>query len=248
MTLNTTKVPIIALAALTLCLGQANAGQIYSHSFDDMTDVTPHAINTGTVGVSSDQSVESGNSLFFEHDPGGYTRADLVPNIAGWPDLTMTAIVRMYLVHDFNDSPFFRGGAGNTERSDAVRGKYYSTDTLWYRDGAGWTDSGVSWPVGEWVTIAQSLDGTTSKYEVYFAVGTDVTPSDLVGTGDYRSTTSGDIDTFAWYANISGEADFYIDKFEIYDGLGEGIIPEPSMVMMLVMSGLGALGLLRRCA
>ena len=85
----------------------------------------------------------------------------------------------------------------------------------------------------------------TEKYDIYFAVGTEVTASDLVASDvGFRSSTTGDIDAFLFYDNGPVESDFYLDKFQILSELNE-FVPEPASFAMIGIGGLGLL-LIRR--
>jgi hypothetical protein len=239
---NTMKrmVIIMCFVFMGLMLSGAQAALLYSHSFDDLTDIA--VSGCGTVAVSSEQSVESGNSLKFSGDiAGDAPQAVLTPTIGGGEntDQTITYIVRYYVTSNGGVDDHANTRTEGTNVGTATgRSTYYQNDKMWWCTGGAWTSSNTTWPLDGWFTIAVECDTTSNnQYRFYAAPGTDVTTSDRVS--DWQSgyhSNIGPLTKWTFWSHYSGVgSDWYLDKFEIYSELGEGIVPEPASIGLLML-------------
>ena len=242
MLFRMTRVWLIGLVGLALLAPQAKAEKIYEHHFDDLNDIVVDTSAGGSVEISTEQSVASGNALkMIDSGAGGAPMAFLTPS--GLDDTTITAIIRYYSVGDDNDHASFRArGDGTNERITIDRG-WPTAGMLGYFDTSGY-QAGPEYPIGQWVTIGLAMDSDTETYDLYFAVGTEVTTADLVAEDvGMRADKTGAIDSFQmWPGWGPATQPIYIDELEIYSELGEGVVPEPSSTLLLVIGSLCGLG------
>ena len=246
---NTMKKMVVTMSFVFvgLMFSRAQAGLIYSHSFDDLTDIT--VSGCGTVAVSSEQSVESGHSLKFSGDETDNAPiASLTPTINGGlnTDPTITYVVRYYVTNDGNqtyDHANTRPEDTSGNQPIATSRGYKDPNTMNYArhitTGWDWSaSSSVEWPTDGWFTIAVECDTDNDQYRFYAAAGTEVTTSDVVS--DWQNTIdTGPITKWVFWSHYSGVgSDWYLDKFEIYSELGEGIVPEPATIGLLILGGL----------
>ncbi|MEA1951319.1 MAG: PEP-CTERM sorting domain-containing protein [Planctomycetota bacterium] len=240
------SVALMAVVAIVFLVGQADAGLVYLHDFDDLTDVVVTADHGASAVISSDMAVDGSNSLKITDVAGGTADVMITPQIGGVnnTDSTITTIVRFYISSTggtvTHDHANWRLRSGGSQQSYLLRGGPSLPDDHLAVQVGEWQDTGFAYPLDQWVTLAVAWDGGTGQQEVYADAGTNT--STLRGT--YSAPTS-TIDQWRIWPHYSGlGTTMYIDKLEIYSELGEGIVvPEPSAVVLLVMGGPCAVGL-----
>ena len=226
---------LVWLIGLGLCAGQAGAVLLYQNHYNDMTDVT--VINkdvADVVEISSDRSVDlGGTSLKFTDvvQPGAVTST-------GITDETTTWIASLYITGDYSDHANFSIGSPTRAVGPYVLRGYPTVGNLGaVVNGGDLINTGVFYPVDQWVTIGMVVNGLAGTYDLYFAPGTTLTPADKILTGAemyHEASVWNALNVSSGNAAPSGP--MYLDELRVYSELGEGIVPvpEPSSALLSV--------------
>ena len=103
-----------------------------------------------------------------------------------------------------------------------------------------WRTTGKALSPDAWYTVAVAFHGVYGDdpiFSIWAAEGTDVTPADLVVDQEDWNLEAFSFD----YLHVNGtwQSTFYMDNVQIYDTYGEGIVPEPGSLMLLVSALFG---------
>jgi hypothetical protein len=231
--------------------GGAQADLLYQNDFNDFTDLTQINGLPANAVITSAKAVGAGTSLKLI-DAGGSDSPIMkltLPSMLTCP--TVTVVARIYTEGTEADTGEFRAygstftGANSlfyTER-DVAGGKLYFDVR-----GNATAVSPVTFPGGQWVTEAVSLDSATGTAKLYFNPnGTNVNASQLVATQTYvPETIDGVVTQKLGYFQIwpaygsASTTPMYIDKVQVFSGLAEFTqTPEPGTLMLMVTGVIG---------